>query len=247
MTVTISLCDKCLINLWSCSFFPESSNDKGDDEGLGTNELLKMLKFGADVICQSAGKKLTNADIDAIVSRTGVPLATGKKASSSRVSTTTTIQENQKHSALDYDPAAAPMETRNFQGSHFDKYGPDDTIMKKVADKHAELKGTQKRQRVGRLMDVVDDDGKVHQVFKDNMYDMESGITSVFDREYANDSTMRERATAGKRKMYRAGHDYENEDFCLQCWDGGDLVCCDHCPAAYHTSCLSKEVLKKSR
>lgn len=22
------------------------------------------------------------------------------------------------------------------------------------------------------------------------------------------------------------------------CWDGGELLCCDHCPAAYHPECL---------
>lgn len=29
-----------------------------------------------------------------------------------------------------------------------------------------------------------------------------------------------------------------NEDFCRLCRDGGDLLCCDACPAAYHPTCL---------
>lgn len=31
---------------------------------------------------------------------------------------------------------------------------------------------------------------------------------------------------------------FEVQDFCQVCWDGGDLVCCDRCPAAYHPDCL---------
>lgn len=27
---------------------------------------------------------------------------------------------------------------------------------------------------------------------------------------------------------------YENQDFCQLCWDGGDLLLCDLCPASYH-------------
>lgn len=27
-------------------------------------------------------------------------------------------------------------------------------------------------------------------------------------------------------------------NFCVQCRDGGELLCCDGCPAAYHPACL---------
>jgi hypothetical protein len=31
--------------------------------------------------------------------------------------------------------------------------------------------------------------------------------------------------------------------YCIQCRDGGDLMCCDGCPAAYHPACVGlKEV-----
>ncbi|XP_054288773.1 chromodomain-helicase-DNA-binding protein Mi-2 homolog isoform X2 [Macrosteles quadrilineatus] len=33
--------------------------------------------------------------------------------------------------------------------------------------------------------------------------------------------------------------DDEHQEFCRVCKDGGELLCCDSCPAAYHTHCLS--------
>ena len=33
-------------------------------------------------------------------------------------------------------------------------------------------------------------------------------------------------------------NDFHNE-FCKVCNDGGELLCCDSCPAAYHTFCLN--------
>ena len=35
-----------------------------------------------------------------------------------------------------------------------------------------------------------------------------------------------------------AGRDYDHQDHCQVCWDGGSLVCCDGCPAAFHPACL---------
>ena len=36
----------------------------------------------------------------------------------------------------------------------------------------------------------------------------------------------------------RAGKDYENSSLCQNCWEGGDLICCDFCPAVLHASCI---------
>ncbi|CAH8474380.1 unnamed protein product [Schistosoma margrebowiei] len=30
----------------------------------------------------------------------------------------------------------------------------------------------------------------------------------------------------------------EHQEFCTECRDGGDLICCDNCPASYHIACL---------
>ena len=39
----------------------------------------------------------------------------------------------------------------------------------------------------------------------------------------------------------RGGGDSEGEhaDFCYTCKDGGELLCCDFCPLAYHLGCLA--------
>ena len=44
-------------------------------------------------------------------------------------------------------------------------------------------------------------------------------------------------AKAMKPKRQIAGRDYDNSETCQLCWGGGDLVCCDYCPASYHEEC----------
>lgn len=35
-----------------------------------------------------------------------------------------------------------------------------------------------------------------------------------------------------------AGRDYQHQDVCQICWDGGEVLVCDGCPCSYHLSCL---------
>lgn len=39
----------------------------------------------------------------------------------------------------------------------------------------------------------------------------------------------------------RAGIDYDHQDHCQLCFEGGDLLCCDHCPVSFHKECLGRE------
>ena len=38
--------------------------------------------------------------------------------------------------------------------------------------------------------------------------------------------------------LVNSTHTDSHISFCVQCRDGGELLCCDGCPAAYHPACL---------
>lgn len=36
-----------------------------------------------------------------------------------------------------------------------------------------------------------------------------------------------------------SGESYDNNDHCGMCGKGGELLCCDSCPQAFHLACLA--------
>nr|CAH8824718.1 unnamed protein product [Trichobilharzia regenti] len=71
------------------------------------------------------------------------------------------------------------------------------------------------------------------------------GITSVSKApKECEDSGSEAAVTSDKNgKTVSAAHvpspeKDEHQEFCTECRDGGDLICCDNCPASYHIGCL---------
>ncbi|KAJ7544012.1 hypothetical protein O6H91_09G061600 [Diphasiastrum complanatum] len=98
-----------------------------------------------------------------------------------------------------------------------------------LKDIGTEWRETCKRKRTTTTVTI---DG--YSVLRRNLYSLEAGEPSVYDHECARNI----QETVKKHSRQIAGVDYEHQDECLVCWDGGLLLCCDGCPASYHAECL---------
>jgi SWI/SNF-related matrix-associated actin-dependent regulator of chromatin subfamily A member 5 len=241
-----------------------SYEDNDDENNISSNELLETLKFGADVICHSNTTQLSDGDIDLLISRqtelipvndphptsslvsSNSDLRRSLSSSSSNLTDTESknssfvIEENQKHNALIFDATIGPAETRQFEGISYNRLDNHTSLSKTLED-------SPKRQKKQRILVIEDEYGMKHNVMKDNMYDLLTGEKSVFQQELKHDAVFANQVKSVKRKVQIAGRDYDNEEFCLQCFEGGDLILCDRCPASYHKNCLPKSALPISQ
>jgi hypothetical protein len=144
--------------------------------------------------------------------------------------------------AADFKPEQPLMLTQALQGQAVasghtaSQYGVKKKTMSELArewESAVEVSG--KRKQTSRLQTVGG-----QRVLKLNAYGLGGGLSVFAAEQRGQGAAMAEPAKGASRKLQQAGRDYGHEDHCLLCWDGGELVCCDGCPAAYHADCLAR-------
>ena len=196
-------------------------------EKLGTDALMKMLTFGANKImsADNADEGLSDADLDRLIDRNGdegaaAGAGAGRRGGASGVDSK--LETGVTQTAADFKPEMPMMMTQELQGQTYEKKSMED-----LNKEWAEMSG--KRSKKSRLVQHGQ-----HQVLKVNDYGLGQNL-SVFDAEQKGKTL----GVKKKNSMQLPGRDYENEEHCLLCWDGGDLILCDGCPAAFHPKCLA--------
>ncbi len=162
------------------------------------------------------------------------------------VTNSTAFKENVEVTVTDFDESAPFVSIRQFEGELVDKVLPTiNSFEKKLKTKYGVSNENiliNRRSRESRLVEQeVAGVGKV-QVLKKNMYSLEDGEPSVFDKEFKSskqDSGPMEQIYKVSTGKQIAGRDYANQDHCQQCWsDEGGIFCCDFCPMSFHAKCL---------
>ena len=153
-------------------------------------------------------------------------------ASSSAASTSSSLQSGTQN-ANDFDAAVASVSIRSFQGIEY-AAKKEKKVLQSTEDIAAAFH-TDRAKREGKSR-FVEVDG--FKVLKLNNYE-------VTGSSYKFEDTQATRGGSGKKKIAKqsskrqvAGRDYKHESTCLVCWDGGNVILCDRCPAVYHGACL---------
>ncbi|XVF36422.1 hypothetical protein REPUB_Repub19eG0057200 [Reevesia pubescens] len=83
-----------------------------------------------------------------------------------------------------------------------------------------------------------------HRPSANIMLDDGSGRSLSDCQRQVRDSMMKTSSKVESPKTVKDNsYKYETDEVCSTCRDGGELICCDHCPSAFHVNCLGlKEV-----
>lgn len=191
-----------------------------------------MLTIGADTIFNSSGKLPTSEEIDAMIDRTEG--ATWTQPSSDSCSSSSSLSLSSSSSSATPLPTASSFKSTSASEIDFTVARPLSEFQGIVYDRTSAPQNTLdianiflgKREKNSRTIEV---DGVT--VLKSNNYEVK-GDRYVFDGD-------EERKIVEKTDTRQiAGRDYDHDSYCLVCWDGGEMICCEGCAAVYHPVCL---------
>jgi hypothetical protein len=101
-----------------------------------------------------------------------------------------------------------------------------------------------KRQIISRTVDIMVEGIGMVPVSKFSLdLDVMGNISSTKRQKKHNHQHSMTYISSSGRQV--AGRDYEHQEFCMGCWDGGELIVCDMCPMAYHLECLGLKEMPK--
>jgi len=213
---------------------------------MGSAEVFEALTFGMDRVLEKDDEDaedpyLTVKDIEELIRRSdpgekgldrdenidqGVD--TEEHVKIQPLKRSSSLRSNQKKSAASFEETSPLVALQVFKGIDYSQY--KDLTMKSIADDWANISKNSTRKRKSRFENV-----NGYQVLKQNMYTMNEGEPSVLEKEAAAAKAKTYVAKSGRQV---AGRDFDHMAVCQSCWEGGNLLCCDYCPSAYHFGCL---------
>ena len=258
---------------------PEVEEDP--DEEVHASEMVRALKFtmkkmfkqnGGQTIGlldDGEGDAMSIKNIDAAIERTRAVSSDSAYANSSVGNMP--MEEEEEEEADDDDPmfsmTSNDIKTSDFGGEDFSfasvyKGKTLRDIRNEWEERGQVVEG--KRDNKSRLVQV---DGGVGMgkvfVLKDNMYDLNEGEPSVFQRESGKGKpapapvaaapvAKKPPAAAGngapKVRSNRAGMHYTNFKHCQACGSGGgDMIQCGNCPMSFHVVCIGYKNITQYR
>lgn len=219
-----------------------SGHSDKDAAGPSKGDLLATLKFGCDAVFgddkDNQNMLPTVEDIEVITDRSrSETFSEGK------------LKGGTADTAVDFKADDAFVPTTKLGGIDFKsirdehkKKANGSNSLDDVGAIASEWQKLQKRVRKSRIVNV---DGigsgygsKSVPVLAANNYDLEGGERSVFQQELGGKNGNYGEV---KKNRLKAGVDFDQQDHCQVCGDGGNIVLCESCPVAVHPECVGED------
>lgn len=227
----------------------EDDDDKKDD--VEPSRILSALKFGWNSIfsVNNQTREISDEEIDMILDRSR-GLSNDAAVEVGQTTIGQGLIEGIQSTVDDFDETMPLAPIRDLEPEDVPQVDAG-TSIKAIGQewKKLVLPDGSKRRRKRRTHEVNVQGVGMVQVLNQDDYTLEHGEPSVFEKEVKQKVSAAPKGvqtfvpTSGRQV---AGRDYHHQDFCLECWDGGELVLCDICPAAFHLQCLGLKALPSS-